>query len=374
MKSGSSVYKEVIVPAVLMSALTIGAGMFSLPYVFSAVGILIGSIYLAAFAAVLSVLHLMYAEVLNRTAGEHRFVGYARIHLGKAGFLLSLLTTLIGLILVLLIYLVLSVNFFKAIFPLADTNTVFLAFSVIYTLTIILGIKRIASLEVLISLLKVLIIVGVFLMGVSGFRAGNFPINLSAALIPYGAILFALSGRSAISSIRQYLRENNLSIKRFKLSLVLGTVIPAILYALFVVGVLGISGNEVAPDAITGIAQASPFAGFIIAILGMISLWTAYVFLGLEAENIFMKDIKLPTFWSGIIVAVAPVIMYFAGLQNFLTIIGISGGILLALESIMVILMWYKVAKPRPFFSLAAFAMVAIFAVGGIYELLSFLK
>ena len=156
-------------------------------------------------------------------------------------------------------------------------------------------------------------------------------------------------------------------------AMVLGTFVPAILYALFVVGVLGISGSGVTADSIAGIASAFHWGGAVIAFLAMLSLWTAYTFLGFEADNILIRDLKVPVFWSGIVIVLAPVVLYFLGFDNFLKLIGISGGVLLAIESIMVAAMWRKVAKPKPLLYWAAYGIMLVFMVGGTYEIISLL-
>ena len=373
MDRARELYRELFMPAGLMAALIIGAGVFSLPYIFSVSGVWLGFAYLAVFALVFSAIHLMYADVIKHTPGDHRFVGYAKIHLGRWGFGLSLLTTLVGIILVLLIYLVLSVNFTKAILPALNEQYVFLGFWGIFSATVILGIERVAKLDMFLTALKLLIIVVVFALGVSQFDLNNFTPNPSAVALPFSAVLFSLSGRSAISSIREHLKKNKISDRKMSAAMVLGTFVPAILYALFVVGVLGISGSGVTADSIAGIASAFHWGGAVIAFLAMLSLWTAYTFLGFEADNILIRDLKVPVFWSGIVIVLAPVVLYFLGFDNFLKLIGISCGVLLAIESIMVAAMWRKVAKPKPLLYWAAYGIMLVFMVGGTYEIISLL-
>src|SRR3989338_8519827 len=89
--------RELILPAGMLSALIIGAGVFSLPYLFYKTGVGIGFIYLALFSVILSAIHLMYGEVVKQTKGDHRFLGYAKIYLGNLGFYTSFATAVIGI-------------------------------------------------------------------------------------------------------------------------------------------------------------------------------------------------------------------------------------------------------------------------------------
>ena len=110
-------YREFLLPAVLLSALIIGAGMFALPYLFDQAGFISGLFWLALLTVVVSTVHLMYLDVTNYTEGRHRFVGYARIYLGNWGFFISFITTALGNILGLLIYIILAVSLIKVILP-----------------------------------------------------------------------------------------------------------------------------------------------------------------------------------------------------------------------------------------------------------------
>lgn len=370
----TGLFKELIFPAGLLAALIMGAGIFSLPYLFSVAGVGTGFLYLGVFAAVFSVIHIMYSEVIRRTPGDHRFVGYAGIHLGRAGSILGFLTTVVGIVLVLLIYLVLAIDFIRAVFPGVSEWAAFLASWAVFSLSVASGIERLARIDVFITGIKLLIIVGVFLLGVRNFTAAAFPVDFSAFFLPYSAILFSLSGRSAISSIHQYLTEHRVSERRLKPALILGTFVPAILYGLFVMGVLGITGGHVTPDAVSGIVSAIPWAGMVVSALGLLSLWTAYTFLGFEAQSILSRDFHIKGALASAIVAGVPLMLYFLGFNSFLWLIGISGGVLLSLECILVISMWFRVARPRLWLRVLAALLAFVFVVAGIVELLSFIK
>lgn len=358
-----------------MAALIMGAGIFSLPYLFAAAGFWTGVSYLVIFGIIASLIHLMYSDIIKRTPGDHRFVGYAKLYLGKWAFILSFFTTLIGIVLVLLIYLVLAVKFGSIIFQGVNPNYIFLGAWVLFSLSVISGIERLAKLDMAISTLKLLIVIGIFVFGFANFNASDFSFGgFSSLILPYSAVLFSLSGRSAISSIHKYLNKNKISKKHLGSALVLGTCIPAFLYILFVMGVLGVSGGAVTEDAISGIATVFPQGGIIMAVLGLLSLWTAYTFLGFEVHNILTSDFKIKMLGASIAVAIAPLILYYAGLNNFLWLIGISGGVLLALESILVILMWQKAAKPKPFLYYASLMIVLVFVVAAANELVVLTK
>ena len=58
--------KNFIVAIALLAGTIIGAGIFSLPYVFKVVGFWVGVLCLVLFTGVYTVIHLMYAAVIKR--------------------------------------------------------------------------------------------------------------------------------------------------------------------------------------------------------------------------------------------------------------------------------------------------------------------
>src|SRR3989344_7888976 len=103
--------KKAIFQISLLSGTIIGAGLFALPFVFKTAGLSAGFFYLATAAFAYVLIHLLYADLVIRTEGEHRFVGYAKIYLGRAAFLPAALMTIVQMLVVLAIYVILSKSF-----------------------------------------------------------------------------------------------------------------------------------------------------------------------------------------------------------------------------------------------------------------------
>jgi len=103
--------KKLFTPAWLLAGSIIGAGIFALPFVFVQAGTLTGLGYLLVFGFVFVLLHLMYADIIAKTSGEHLFPGYAKIYLGNFGFWLTIISSVFGLFLTLIAYLALSASF-----------------------------------------------------------------------------------------------------------------------------------------------------------------------------------------------------------------------------------------------------------------------
>lgn len=372
-------YKRFILPSAFLAAMIIGAGIFSLPYVFASAGLPAGFFYLFFFAAVFAVIHVSYADVIVRTPQRHRFVGYASIYLGKSGFWLAIFTTLVGLILAAMIYLVLSVSFLKLVAPNLPVFWAVSLFWFVASAPVFLYIGRFAKAESLIAAAMILIIAAIFLYGLA---KGNqnidyFSIHPAFILLPFGPVLFSLGGRAAISSVVEYFDGNRYPYALLKKSMIAGTVIPAVTYAFFVLGVLFISPTA-SEDAVSGLVNNAPqLLLAAIGVLGLFSLASSYSIIAKEIEGILFSDFRLPQFAAVLTAVALPLLLYFAGLQNFLRLVSAAGGIFLALESILVLMIWRAVKTPplliRRIHPVVLYGIILIFIGGMIYEIIKLL-
>jgi amino acid permease len=346
-------YKNTILPVSLLAGTIIGAGVFALPFVFQKAGIVTGLFYLGLFGAVFVFIHLMYADLILKTEegkNLHRFSGYAKIYLGNKCFWLSILMTIVGMLFTLTIYLILSISFINLIHPLnldISNTAKLLIFWFLGSVAIFLGIRRIAFSEFLITggvFVIILIILG---YGLSYWeRIVLIPVfNLQNIFLPYGAVLFALSGRVAIPAVISYFQKINQPLTKIKKSIILGTLLPALVYLLFVFGIWGLS-NVVSEDAVSGLIGQIPQGVLtLVGILGLISLWSSYIVIGLDVENSLKFDLKFPKILASFTVLIFPLFLYFLGFQNFLNLVSMVGGIFISLEGIFIVSMWLKSLK-----------------------------
>ncbi|MDO8429979.1 MAG: aromatic amino acid transport family protein [bacterium] len=339
-------YKNLLFPASILAGTIIGAGIFSLPFIFKEVGLSTSFFYLAIFSLVYLFIYFLYADLIIRTPGEHRFVGLAKIYLGINGFWAALFIGLIQLFFVLTIYLVLAPSF-SLLFINNGYFYHFLVFWLIGSIAILFNTKRVALLEFLIVGGIIAIIALIFGFGFNEFLSkgiywGN--IDISKFLV-VGPILFSLSGAIAIPEIISYFRETNTPISFLKKSLFLGAMAPVFIYAGFVIGILGLS-KLVTEDAVTGLVAGLPiWLLALVGILGFLSLISSYIVIGLNARRILEYDLSLSSLVSRLLVIFAPVGLYLAGFQSFIGLVGFVGSIFLPLESIFIIFMWLKANK-----------------------------
>ncbi len=340
-------YRTFLLPTGLLAGTIIGAGIFAIPYVFSKAGVGLGFFYLALGGVAYTLVHLMYADVIMRTRGDHRFPGYAGLYLGRPGFLLAFWIGVMEMVLVMTIYLILSQSFGKLLAPgLGGMNEVFL-FWVLGSLAIFASLERMTVLETVIAvgiLLIILTIFGLGIVNIENVSRINWQPNWSLLFLPLAPVLFSLSGRVAIPALVKYTTsfKNGRMLAAVRRAIVWGTSVPVIVYALFAIGILGLS-SAVTEDAITGLVGAAPqWLLVAIGILGLFTLWSSYIIVGYDVNSILTRDFKLGQSVRLLTVVVAPLALFIFGLRSFLVLVSFAGGIFLALEGLLIIAMWFR--------------------------------
>lgn len=347
------IYKNLILPTSLVAGTIIGAGVFALPFLFQKSGLLTGFFYLIFFGCAFALIHLMYADVILRTEEKHRFVGYADLYLGRRGKWLSIFMTIFGMIFSLTAYLVLSASFINLLlssgFAVPETPDIYkiAVFWFFGSAAIFLMINSLAVSELLITSSVVFIIFVIFGYGINNFgQTANLPyFNPLNIFLPYGAILFSFAGRTSIPAVLGYFRNNNQSPVKAKIPIIAGTTLPAFIYILFILGILGTS-EIVSEDSVSGLKGILPLWILgLLGIFGTITLWSTYIVIARDIKKSLQYDLKLSGVIASLIVVILPILLYTAGFQNFLGLVGLVGGVFISLEGILIVLMWLKASK-----------------------------
>lgn len=367
--------KKLVLGVGLLSGSVIGAGVFALPYVFYKAGWAAGLFYFIAFAVLVVVSHMMYAQVVEITPGEHRLVGFCGIYLGKFSEWVAALVSPIGLLFTLTAYLVLGEKFLLLFMPDSYGEIAFLTIWLLGTLVVFWETRKLALAEVLGTISIGAIIIIIFGYGIGGWGnvAAMPAVDPKFIFFPYGAMLFALWGRTAIPPIVRYFRDDN-KLALVKPAVTLGVVIPVILYFLFSVGVIGLIAPHVTESSVANLASSLPSGiVWLVGALGILAILTSYAVIGKNIHQTVIFDIKQKPHIGALIVAGVPLLLYFAGFKNFLYLVSIVGGVFLSVEGILMTLLWRRVrisaGSWNRLYGFAAYFLLVVFIGGIIYSL-----
>lgn len=342
----------------------IGVGVFGLPYVASQSSVLVVIAYLIILGAMITIIHYFYGEVVAISQKQERLVGYVGEFLGDKSKNIAKVTVVIGRIGALLAYIIVSGHFIEALFNLNNFYGS-LVFFALGSLVIFWGLKALSWLEVIMSGFLLLAILSIFIFSFSSLNINNLSFDFSNIFLPYGVVLFSLAGASAIPEMAELLKNRKRQLRK---AIIIGNIIPIILFIVFTVMVVGVTGVNTTQEALVGLQDALGAKAMIIGLLfGIIALFTSFITIGLNIKKIFWYDFKLNKILSFLIACGLPGLLFILGLRNFIDTIGLVGAIFGGINGIFIALI-YKKAKKK--FVLPVILMV-IFGLGIIYEIYS---
>jgi amino acid permease len=203
----------------------------------------------------------------------------------------------------------------------------------------------------------------------SGFSFANL-------LVPYGVVLFAYLGTSAIPEMKCELKDNR---KELKKAIMIGSLIPIGVYLLFaiaVVGVLGVNTREVGALGLAMIlGEKMSFLG---AVFALCTMTTSFLALGLALKDLFRYDYGLTKNTSWLLSCFTPLLLFLLiksfKLASFIKILEITGVITGAIVGILVVLMALnskKAFERKPEYSIyinkiIAALLIIIFIIGAV--------
>lgn len=362
----------------------IGVGFFSLPYITVRVGFEVILCYFLLIGTIIFIVNLFYGEIVLRTKGKKRLIGYASKYLGEWGRKLTLISLGAGLIGALLAYLIVGggflSSFLKPFFGGSD-----LVYTLIFFLAgaflIYFGTKSIALVEFFGLILFFIAFLFIFFYGLPLVNLDNlFTFNTSYLFLPYGAIFFSLCGFSLIPEAKELLGQSRGDLKGV---LFLSVLVPALVYLLFIILVVGLTGQQTSLEAIAGLKNVldSRLVGLFL-VFGILATFTSFLTLGLTLEKVFWYDLGLGKTPSWFLACGIPLILFFLGFKDFIAVISLTGGVALSLDATIITLAYlksktkgdlepaYNLSIPRPL----VYSMIVFFVLAAIYEIYYFIQ
>src|SRR3989339_605318 len=334
----SKVFFEAV--AVLVGTI-IGAGVLGIPYVVYQSGFIGGAILMALISVAVLIMNLYLGEIVLSTRTDHQLTGYAEKYLGKTGKYFMFGSVVFGFYGALLAYLIGEGQALAALTggsPLVY-SLIFFAFA---ALLVFIGLTVIKKAEFLLTLTILFIVIVIFFWGLGYLDFNNLgEFNLAKILIPYGVIFFSVSGASAIPELRRVLKGKERLVKK---SIVVGTAIPFVVYVIFTFIVVGVAGFRVTEVATVGLGEVMGRSMIIFGnLFAFFTMATSFLTLGLALKYTYQFDFNLKPKTAWFLTVSLPLILFLAGLNDFVKVMGTVGAIGGGLEGILIGLIFLKV-------------------------------
>jgi len=371
--------KNFLYATAAMVGTMVGVGVFGVPFSFAKAGFLVGFLFLLLTGFLTLVVNTMFGEVVLRTEKKHQTVGYAGLYLGPIWKKVMFFATVLSIYAAMLAYIVISGDFLSNVlspfFYISSTAYSYL-FAIILSLLLLTGLKRVSMVELILTALFISVVLLVFGFGIPKVNLNNLKaFNPEFWFLPYGVLLFAFAGMSAIPIQKELLKGEERKLKK---SILWAVLMVGTLYLIFAFTVVGVSGDVTSPDAVTGLFDFLRNKIVVLgSIFGILAVGTSFLMLGAALDEVFRWDYGLKKGWAWLLVVLPPLALFFIGLRTFIDVISLAGS--LAIGLIMLILVFtYVAAKSKgdrvPEYSLNIpkwflYSIVVLFLAGIVYVL-----
>lgn len=311
----------------LLLGTIIGAGIFGVPAMIGAWGVLPATLAFAVLTLIVLGTHLLYAEALLLETTHQRMPGQARVWLGRP------MGTLTGFAFVLqtfgsnLAYLILGGEFLFVLAQIVRLPGSELVWQVLFwlfgSMTVLVGLRLVEKVEAFLTWILVAVIfvlTALFLYRVDF----SFVLALPARFTfePYGVFLFSLLGTTSMPEVEDIVRSNPHDMR---LAIIRGSLGAAILTYMFGITAWLASGGVLGRHA-SDLAQLLPPAvAFIVPLFGFLAVGTSFLTMSLDMRNMFHFDYHFSKNTAWLVALGVPFALLFLTTRDYLATIGLVG-------------------------------------------------
>lgn len=361
---------------------TIGAGILGIPFAVAKAGWLVGVVYLVCLGALLMGLNLMLGEIVARTKQPLQIPGLAAKYLGGRGKTFVTITTLFGAYGALLAYIIGEGYVLQALFG-GNAFGWSLIFWAAAGVAVFFGLRLIKKLDMLLTLIIFVCLIVIVFWSAPSVRLPNLfgEISWLNLFLPYGVILFALQGAMAIPQVEDVLPHDQ---HRLKEAIVVGSLIPAVVYFIYMTAVIGVTGGLTTEVASIGLGQKLGYGAIIFGnVLALFTMGTAFLNGAMAIKRQFEWDYKMNRLAAWFLTISVPVVLFLIGARNFIQTIDIVGSVFGSISAIVIILIYWR-AKQKGDLPVTQYKLhhtlllsiliIIIFLVGAFLTILDILK
>lgn len=327
----------------MITGMTIGAGILGLPYAITKVGLLPGVVLLIAIGLVMICLNMMMSDVANWAGENLQLPGLAGKFLGAPAKIFSSIILVLRSYGTLLAYIVGEGLVLAVLFggSALGWSVIFWSFG---SLLVWGGLERVKKADKILSLSVMIIVagIGVYLLPHGSMVHWNST-ALSQWWVPFGVILFALHALPAIGEAHALLPGQP---KVFKKAVLIGSVTPLLIYLLFIVGVVGVLGQNVTEVATIGLGvKFGPIMAVFANVFAALAMSTGFMGLGTALKESFVWDFKVHRNTSILLVVSVPLALFLLGLRSFVQILEVVGGLFISIEALLMAAVYLKARR-----------------------------
>jgi len=348
----------------------LGLGVFLLPYTFFQSGYYFLFWLIFWFIAFL-ILHLIFGEILLQTPSRHNLPGLSGIYLHKHAKHIVWFFDYFGMMGIFLIYFYFIKDIWPAFFGINPLLAKML-FAIFNLYFILRDIKIFAKMETFltISIISLFFVIIIFLLpNVDLSNIEKAFSNSSKPFLPYGIILFAFSGISALPVIVDLIGKNR---KSYFMVNLFSLLTIGFLYLIFSLVVVGFIGSKIGDKISSGFLDHLPRWLIFLSVF-LITLNITFVDMAFYLKRGLIYDYQLDKkIVNWIMVFSILFLVFFEPFENLIDLVDFVSSIFLGFNLIVISLIYLKLKEKKyfKFSNLLVISLLVIFYLGIIYEIL----
>lgn len=339
--------KNYIKSIAILVGTIIGVGLFTIPYVINKAGILALFVYLPVLAIIEYFLLKIYVQVVLSTKKSHRLPGYVEKYFGKKYRFAALGISMLSNYGTLLAYIIIGGTFLHQLLSPILGGGIFVYATILFIIEIfvvLFGLKLIAKVEVLMTVLLVIVIGLIIGRGWGYVDLNNFSlISFENIFLPYGPIFFAIGGTSAVPEICRLLAKEKEKITR---ALGWGLTISTVITLIFAVMIVGVTGNATTPDTLVGLGLVFGDGITKLALIfGLLSITTSFLIAAQATREVYWWDFKINKTIAWALACFFPYLAYLFGVHDLTRVVSLTGAFTGGILGVLLI--WLGIATRK---------------------------
>lgn len=302
----------------------IGAGILGVPFAFATIGYIPGLLLITIIGAAMALMSLFLGEMTLRTNSQYQLTGYTRKYLGRTAQIVQSVALIIGLYGALLAYTIGEGEILSALFGGSSLMWGLLFFAA-GALFIARGINVVKRFELILIIALFAVLVGIGTLSssqFSWFTGGE--LSVANIFLVYGVFLFACYGITTAPQVHEILRGTE--ARFIKRALVIGTLIPPVVYLIFAWIVTSVTGVATTEVATIGLGETlGPAVMLLGNMFAFFAMATSFLTLGVALQETFRYDYRLPGWAASLGTLSVPVILFIIGVRDFINVMSIAG-------------------------------------------------
>ncbi len=327
----------------------IGVGIFGIPYAISRIGAVPAIAYFLVLGGIQMLQHLFFAEAAIACPDKVRLPGLVGRYLGPRAKWIAGAANIFGLWAGLVAYIIVGGEFLSVLLKPFIGGQVYqyqIGWALAASVVVFFGLGFVSRIGVVTVSALLAAFALIFVRALPSAHLANLvPFHVVDPLLPYGVLLFSLSGLPAILEMEDVLEGKH---EHFRKAVIVGTLAGAAISIAFGYVVFSVTGLATTEDSVTGLRSVlGEGIAVLAALFGFLAIMNCFLRIGTNLRNTFRYDFKLSWFTSWLATVGLPFGVYLISIKSFTAIISFSGSVFGGITAIIVALLYVAVAKKK---------------------------